>query len=481
MGDNSIKNNSQEFPFLVEQFHPIKNGSDTVETITIKSAKKVWWLCDKGHEWQARPFHRTAKGDGTCPICSGKRIVKENSLGGLHPELIPIYSKKNKKTVFEIAPLSSQNVVWECSEGHEYKARPSVKVKAKDKFYCPECAGIETNIKCEHCGEIFPNKIGFMTHLKIAHGIASEEHRDVRCKVDGCENIVSGKGRITCEEHSGQTRNSSKVEIEFYDFIKSVDDTATSRQKGYIYPYEIDVFIKNKMIGFEFNGLYWHSEAKKDDRNYHLNKTNLALKNKIRIVHIFENEWKEKRNICESMIRCSLGKIENKINARECKVLKIEASKARKFLDDNHIKGYLPSSDNYALVKNDEILSVLTIKKSRSYNGFLEITRFATKLDTIVRGGFQKILKVVKMEYSSTFSGLVSYCHISHGTGNVYEKAGFKMIKTTKPDYNYTDGKVMYDRFKFRAQPGKTEKEVAEENGVYRIYGCGSKLYKLEF
>jgi len=40
---------------------------------------------------------------------------------------------------------------------------------------------------------------------------------------------------------------------------------------------------------------------------------------------------------------------------------------------------------------------------------------------------------------------------------------------------------VRYDRFRFRAQSGKSEKEVAQENKVYRIYGCGNYLYEYKF
>jgi hypothetical protein len=63
----------------------------------------------------------------------------------------------------------------------------------------------------------------------------------------------------------------------------------------------------------------------------------------------------------------------------------------------------------------------------------------------------------------------------------VYEATGFKLVKeNTGINYWYTDGTVRYNRFKFRAQPGKTEREVAEENSVYRVYGCGNSLYELD-
>jgi hypothetical protein len=32
----------------------MKNGDLTPEDVTPGSHKKVWWVCEKGHEWQAR-------------------------------------------------------------------------------------------------------------------------------------------------------------------------------------------------------------------------------------------------------------------------------------------------------------------------------------------------------------------------------------------------------------------------------------------
>ena len=53
---------------------------------------------------------------------------------------------------------------------------------------------------------------------------------------------------------------------------------------------EIDIYLPELKIGFEFNGIYWHSQKFKD-KNYHLNKTKDALKNGIILYHIWEDEW----------------------------------------------------------------------------------------------------------------------------------------------------------------------------------------------
>lgn len=54
---------------------------------------------------------------------------------------------------------------------------------------------------------------------------------------------------------------------------------------------EIDIFIPSLNIGFEFNGVYWHSNKHKDSK-YHLNKTRACMENGIKLYHIWEH-WNQ--------------------------------------------------------------------------------------------------------------------------------------------------------------------------------------------
>lgn len=59
-------------PKLALEWHPYKNGELSPFDIGINSTKKIWWICQKGHEWQARPHDRANDRTG-CPICSARR------------------------------------------------------------------------------------------------------------------------------------------------------------------------------------------------------------------------------------------------------------------------------------------------------------------------------------------------------------------------------------------------------------------------
>jgi DNA-directed RNA polymerase subunit RPC12/RpoP len=54
-------------PPLATEWHPSKNGDLSPKDVTPMSGKKVWWICAKGHAWEARVIRRSL-GDG-CPFC----------------------------------------------------------------------------------------------------------------------------------------------------------------------------------------------------------------------------------------------------------------------------------------------------------------------------------------------------------------------------------------------------------------------------
>ena len=58
-------------PTLAQEWNYEKNGALRPENFTANSGQKVWWICSKGHEWQAT-IHNRNKRRG-CPICNSER------------------------------------------------------------------------------------------------------------------------------------------------------------------------------------------------------------------------------------------------------------------------------------------------------------------------------------------------------------------------------------------------------------------------
>ena len=88
--------NSERFGALFSEWHPDKNGDLELEMLSRGSEKKVWWVCERNHAWQASIANRV-KGSG-CPYCANRRVLPGyNDLWTTNPELaMEWHSEKNE-------------------------------------------------------------------------------------------------------------------------------------------------------------------------------------------------------------------------------------------------------------------------------------------------------------------------------------------------------------------------------------------------
>ena len=126
-------------PDIAAQWHPTKNGKLTQNAVTIGNGAKVWWVCDKGHEWQSQINNRTA-GCG-CPICSGKKVlVGYNDIATVMPSLVDEWhpTKNGTLTPQDFTIGSNKKVWWMCQKGHEWQS--SIAHRSNGRR-CPTCFG----------------------------------------------------------------------------------------------------------------------------------------------------------------------------------------------------------------------------------------------------------------------------------------------------------------------------------------------------
>ena len=123
---------------LSKQWHPTKNKPLSPKHVFAKSSKKVWWVCGKGHEWQAAIRDRN-KGTG-CPYCTGRKVCRDNCLQTVNPGLSKEWhpEKNGNLTPRDVTSKSGRNVWWICRKGHEWQNT----VKNRNRGTgCPYCAG----------------------------------------------------------------------------------------------------------------------------------------------------------------------------------------------------------------------------------------------------------------------------------------------------------------------------------------------------
>jgi hypothetical protein len=98
------------------------------------------------------------------------------------------------------------------------------------------------------------------------------------------------------------SKNSSISQIELFNFIKdNYNGEILIDDKKSISPFEIDITVPSLNLGFEFNGVWWHSSKFKDE-NYHLKKNERASLKGISLLTIWEDDWVIKKDICKSFI-----------------------------------------------------------------------------------------------------------------------------------------------------------------------------------
>jgi hypothetical protein len=126
------------FPQIAKSWHPTKNLPVTPEQVVFGNARKFWWTCDSGHEWQTTIGKRIA-GQG-CGVCSNRTVVPGvNDLATTNPEIATTWdSTKNLKIKpSEVSVGTHTAYWWKCDEGHSWKTSPKHRLNGTN---CPTCS-----------------------------------------------------------------------------------------------------------------------------------------------------------------------------------------------------------------------------------------------------------------------------------------------------------------------------------------------------
>lgn len=105
-------------------------------TVSRGSAKKMNWICNQGHIFDASPGSRAIDNHG-CPYCSGHRVLAGfNDLATTHPKLALELLDLDPTS---IGRGSAKRAHWKCSLGHQYEA--PISQRTFNQTGCPICSG----------------------------------------------------------------------------------------------------------------------------------------------------------------------------------------------------------------------------------------------------------------------------------------------------------------------------------------------------
>lgn len=262
-----------------------------------------------------------------------------------------------------------------------------------------------------------------------------------------------------CTKCNPINRYRSKLEIEMHDFIKSICSYEIFPNKR-IHLMEIDTYIQDLNLGFEFNGVYWHSSVHKD-KSYHINKFNHFKILGINLIQIWEDDWLQKNDMIKNYIRRIILKkeVDFKYEFKE-----VSTAITKVFEGEHHIKGYKISKNHLALMKDDLILAMISydIKGDKCIIGRITNSNEYDCTEILIQK--LKELRVSSIEYSH-----------SSDLGK-FEMSGFEEVSFIKPDFQILCGKWRINRVLVKLK----EFSEDERKEMKKIFDCGKIVYGMK-
>lgn len=316
-------------------------------------------------------------------------------------------------------------------------------INGKEIFVCPKCNQTFHRPHKYFNREIYPNRTELCQNCSNSNPISNEEL----------------KIRMILEKHN----------IDF-----------ESNNREILNGKELDIYIPDHQIAIEINGLYYHSELKGIDKQYHLHKTLECERQGIQLLQFWDYEVNNKLEIVEDIIKSKLNLLQKKIGARELKIELVDSKRAKEFMNTNHLHGFCQAKWHIALVKNNLIYSIVSLGKSRTSDHW-EIIRFASLNNTKVVGGYSRLISHIKNELH--IENLMSFADRRVSNGDLYLKSGWKFDSVSSPCYWYFKNKQIYHRSNFMKYKLKnmngfdhalTEWENMIKMGYDRVWDCGN-------
>jgi hypothetical protein len=369
------------------------------------------------------------------------------------------YKEKSSKTNLEKYNVLNYSQTNEFKEKIKKKRKENIQESVNDIIL--NVSGSYIELICNECGDGY----------KVEQQLLRKRTRN---------------DEICCTNCNPVFKPHSVGEKELLNYIKSIYDGEII--ENYKDDLEIDIFLPKLNIGFEYNGLYWHSELHKD-KNYHYNKKDFFDKKEIHIIFIWEDFWLYKKDIVKSFIKNKIGK-SKRIYARKCKIIELkDNSLIHNFLEENHIQGFVGSKIKLGLEYEGELVSIMTFGSlrralgSKSSDKSYELLRFCNRKGLSVIGGASKLFNHFKRNFE--YSEIISYSLNDYSNGNLYNKIGFEYTKETKYNYFWVKDKKRHHRFSFRKDKlvsdgfdeNKSAVDIMYERDYFRIFDSGSKKW----
>ena len=489
-------------------------------SITVPSDTKLIWRCVKHGDYTQRVSDHLR--NSKCPKCSKEEAVlirqKDRLSNITYSEqfLKDIENSPDKERILNGDLRRKDKATFICKIHGVYSQSIAHHMSGQG---CPRCGDLRSaekksglmRTKSPYPQWFVDDLEGSPDKDKVLSGeLKSHDKAYFVCKDHGLYHQLIydplyGRGCPTCA--SNFTSNREKV---VYQYLISEGIRVIKNDRNLLSDsgnYELDLYLPDHKVAFEFNGYLYHCSGSKTEygyggksKYYHRDKTEACLSKGVRLYHI----WEDCSDIlCISLVKAKLG-LCDRVYARKCDVVKLKRDEEKSFFSLNHVAGYTQSSRCFALKLNGEVKCALSLR--RNFNHEYEIARFATQVNIEVVGGYSRLLSCVKrFLIENGITKLVSYCDRDLSpdrNNNFYANHGFKFVsesslimkyyslRSTEVNGRHYKTHQIVDRFSLRKQilvkelgdkykEGMTEQECAELLGFRPVYNSGNFKYRI--
>ena len=471
-----------------------------------KSTKTLFKHKVCGNEFMMTPGNfRSGHG---CPVCARKRTTEKlkRKKGNKFLDIIKNsdgeYSLKSKYINYRTPVLVFHrkcgrvfsrvpNSIGNKSFSGELCSLCSRDVDAKNKTYSLE----EANKRLEKINPEykFITYSGASNKAKIEHLVCGHKFNDKAAY------FVVGNGH--CPKC---TTNISKSEREIYEWVKTICPETEQSVRDIDGVSEIDIFVRGKKVGIEYNGHYWHSAQKlskidektgkqrmtyAEAKQFHYKKSLECEKAGVRLIHIWDYEWadEQKQKVLKNIILGALGMLPERYYARNtiCKHYSRGCNRWKelgRFFDENNIQGNRGGSDVFTLEDKDGRI-LMAYKFGRPSGGRAkklyqyEMVRGASAHGVQVIGGASKLWSHFVREMNP--ESVVYYIDYNYFDGRSVKKLGGEFVGSQAGVKNYW---VKENKVKNREPRRHKEVKQAIENGeVLELWNAGTKTFVFRF
>ncbi|MFB7917073.1 zinc-ribbon domain-containing protein [Streptomyces sp. NPDC056061] len=487
------------------------------EHVCAGSTRKMQWRCaiNPAHSWNARLVDRTMGGTG-CPVCSGHRVQPgTNDLATTHPDLAAQLADPDIGRA--VSAGSVTKVRWRCQADprHVWNAQVSNRVAGN---LCPVCANQIVMPGVNDLSTTHPHVAAMLVDPSAAAAVTagSKQILHWRCPDNPTHTWPAACYHLTGPNPTGCPRCfgplPSQAESRLAEAVRRLitgHRVLTSHRGALENSQELDIVVPGLGLAIEFNGLYWHSVEAGREQNYHATKSASARARGLHVLHVWEDDWRDRPDIVLRALAHRLGvtrrlldvlpdadpRIAGTTYARALSPDSATAQEARAFLKTNHIQGPTALTRTFVLRDDQQAIRALLGLRSPRNNarmrrapGDWEIQRYAAL--GIIPGGFTRLLTHAERSLRAEGADIrrwVSFSSDDLSDGGLYRAAGFTAEATLPPDYRYAGNltgwkrvsKESFQRRRFREDDSLvwdeawTERIAAQRNGLVRVYDAG--------